>query len=77
MKLSYDKGYKDTVIDKAGLVVGKDNYLLDKETHRPVKDINGEFIKYNQFSGFRKGSVDFVKSDLPSLIKLSKKLRKQ
>ena len=75
MKISYDKQFKDQIITKAGFKVGKDGYLLDAKTNKPVKDINGDFITRTQFSGFSKGSINLVKADLPSLIKLSKKLR--
>jgi hypothetical protein len=77
MRITYDKEYKDVVLDNAGLKAGKDGYIIDKKTNRPVKDINGEFIKYDQFSGYMKGSLDIIRSDLPSLIKLSRKLRRQ
>jgi hypothetical protein len=76
MKISYDSNYKDRIITQAGLTTGADSYLVDKKSKLPVKDINGDLMKHGQFSGLRKGSVDFIKSDLASLIKLSKKLKK-
>lgn len=75
MRITYGKEYKKEILDKAGLTIGKDGYLFDKKTNRPAKDINGELIKFSQFAGFKKGSIQYIKSDVASLIKLSKAMR--
>lgn len=76
MKIIYDSEFKDKVIEIAGLKVGKNKYLIEKKTNKPIKTINGEFVKYDNFGGFRKGSVEVIKSDLTSLIAYSKRKRK-
>lgn len=76
MRITYDKEFKDQVLKLAGLRVGKDNYLFDSKSNLPIKDINGELVKYDQFGGIKKGSVDYIKSDLPSLIKLNRSLNR-
>lgn len=75
MRISYNKEYKDRIIAVAGLRVGDDYYLIDKKTNKPIRDINGELVKYDQFGGFRKGSVEVIKSDLTSLIAYSRTKR--
>lgn len=77
MRITYDKEFKDQVLERIGLKRGQGDLLIDKDTSRPIKDINGDYVKYEQFAGIKKGSVHYVRSDLPSLIKLSKSLRSQ
>lgn len=77
MRITYDEAFKDRIIDKLGLKVGQGGYLIEKKTNRPITDINGDYLKYDQFKGIAKGSVHYIRDDLPSLIKLSKLLRSQ
>jgi nucleoside-specific outer membrane channel protein Tsx len=75
MRITYDESFKNRIIDNVGLRKGSNGYLFDKKTSKPIRDINGDFVKYDQFGGFHKGSVQYVKSDLTSLIALSKSIR--
>jgi hypothetical protein len=75
MRITYDHTIKDQVIKSLGLKKNEDGFLVYVKTNEPILDDDMQQIKYKQFAGVKKGSIHYYKSDLPSLIALSKMIR--
>lgn len=57
----------DKDVDEKGIIIEKD------KPEQKVLTIEGEEISFEKFGGVRKGSEVFIKDNLVSLIKLSKR----
>jgi hypothetical protein len=75
MIISYGSKHRTKVLDSFGLKA-KDGLIVDKKTEIPVADNLGGALSAKRFGGIRKGSFEYINKDIPSLIKLSKKLQK-
>lgn len=71
MTITFDKSAKSLILDSfekkandAGIVVEK------KDPEQTVIAQDGQELTLEQFAGIKKGSEVYIKSDLPSLIKL-------
>jgi hypothetical protein len=75
MRITYSKKYKLNVIESFGFK-SKDGKLVDKTTDKPVIDNLGSEISFKKFAGIRKGSIEIIGKDTPSLINLVKTIKK-
>ena len=75
MKIIYDAATKDLAIKSLGLKKGAEGYLVNASTNEQIVDDDQEPIKYKQFAGIKKGSIHYYKSDLLSIIALSKHIQ--
>jgi hypothetical protein len=73
MRITYSKKYRGKVLDAFGFGV-EDGRIVDKKTGKPAVDNLGAEISKKKFSGFRKGSLDIIGSDTPSLAQLRKNI---
>lgn len=73
--ITFDENSKEEILSCFGKTVDQEGYII--ETDDPTMRVitpDGEEITVEEFAGIRKGSEIFIKSDLPSLIKLIDKL---
>jgi hypothetical protein len=78
--ITFDKNSKKEILDMFGKTTDSEGYLVDKDnTEKRVTDC-GRPIHIDEFAGVMKGlhgNPIFIKGDLPSLIELSDKLKKE
>ncbi len=74
--ITFDKTAKEKILQIFGLTIDEDNFIVE-QTNRSQRVIssNGDEVKLEEFAGIVKGSLIFYKSDLPSLIDLSDRLK--
>lgn len=74
MKITFDDTTKRTILEILGKKVMPDGKVVEKKSpYLPVKTFEGEELHYEDFGGIQKGSEVFIKRDLISLIRLSKR----
>ena len=69
--ITFDATSKQEILSFFGKTTDSDGYLI--EADNPAQRVitpDGEDITLEEFAGIRKGSEIYIKSDLPSLIKL-------
>jgi len=75
-KVTFDSDSKNYVLDILGKTVDMNNYIVEKnDPSQHVFSPNGEPVTLDDFAGVIKGSLVFVKKDLPSIIELADKLK--
>lgn len=70
----FDASAKQFILEIFNKTVNQNNIIIDKTTKEEVLSINGDKIALDEFTGIGKGSLLFVKKDLPSIIELSDRL---
>jgi len=70
----FDSSAKEFVLGVFGKTVDKDGFIIDKNTKEKELSPSLEPLTMNDFAGICKGSLLFVKNDLPSLVDLSDRL---
>lgn len=66
----FDSSAKKFVLETFGKTVDNDNFIIDKTTGEKVLSPDGEEVIFDEFAGIGKGSLLFIKKDLPSIIDL-------
>lgn len=74
--IEFDASAKSGILAFFNKSIDAENYIVEKDnpSQRILAD-DGEEIDIEKFAGITKGSEIFIKSDLPSLIRLSDRLR--
>jgi hypothetical protein len=69
--ITFDASTKEEMLSCFGKTVDKEGYIIEKDfPEQRVITPEGDLISIEEFAGIRKGSEIYLKSDLPSLIKL-------
>lgn len=71
--ITFDSSLKKEILSVFDKDVDKDGYIIEKATGDRVITPEGDEIKLEEFAGISKGSEVFIKSDITSLIKYSKR----
>jgi hypothetical protein len=73
--ITFDEASKREILSFFGKTIDDEGYIVEVEnpTQRVITPY-GEEIKETEFAGIKKGSEEYIKSDLPSLIELIDKL---
>ena len=69
MKITFATKLKEKVLDQFGKAVGNENYIVEKKTGNRILSSEGEDVHLKEFSGIKRGSEIYLKSDIISLIK--------
>ena len=74
IQITFDKSAKKDILDFLNKNVDKDGNIVEKDnpTQR-VLTFDGEEITLEEFGGVQRGSEVFIKNDIISLMRLSKK----
>ncbi len=73
-KINFDKNAKKEILDMLGKTVNNERIIVEKENpSQKVLTFDGEEISLEEFGGIQKGSEVFIKNNLVSLIRLSKR----
>jgi hypothetical protein len=73
IKITFSKESRSVVLDLFNKSLDSEGFIVEKDNlSQRVITIDGEEIHEKEFGGIRKGSEIFFKSDLPSLIDLSR-----
>ena len=74
IKITFDKSCKKDILKFIGKNIDNEDFIVEESdfTQR-VLTFEGEEINIDEFGGVQKGSEVFIKNDLISLIRLSKK----
>ncbi|MCK4730279.1 MAG: hypothetical protein KAT28_03085 [Candidatus Aenigmarchaeota archaeon] len=73
--ITFDKSVKKDILALLGKDINEDNLIVEKtDLEQKVLTFEGEEISLEEFGGIQKGSEVFIKNNLVSLIKLSKKV---
>ena len=73
MQLLFDKSAKREILELFGKDIDNENYITEKNSSQRVLTFDGEEVSLEEFGGIQKGSEVFVKNNLVSLIRLSKR----
>ncbi len=74
--ITFDKSASDFILETFNKITDKDGYVVEKEnTEQKVLTPDGLEMQQEEFGGIKKGSEIYIKSDLPSVIKLSDNLK--
>lgn len=74
-KITFDKSASTFILDLFDKTIDKDGYIVEKsKPSQRVLAIDEQEIKLEEFAGVKKGSEVFLKSDLPSVIKLADRI---
>jgi hypothetical protein len=68
--ITFDESMKEEMLSCFGKTIDAEGYIAEKDTGQRVITPEGDFVPIEEFAGIRKGSEIYIKSDLPSLIKL-------
>lgn len=74
VSLTFDKSLKKEILGFFNKEVNKEGIIV--ETSNPSQEVlstDGQEVKIEEFGGIKKGSEVFIKNDLISLMRLSKK----
>ncbi len=72
--ITFDGSMKREILDIFDKTVNVDNVIIEKgNPHQKVLTFDGEELTLEEFGGIQKGSEVFIKNDLISLMRLSKK----
>jgi len=70
----FDKSVKKEILDILNKTVDKDGLIVEKDNpEQKVLTFDGQEISQDEFGGVQKGSEVFIKNNLVSLMRLSKK----
>lgn len=69
-KLIFDPVLKNYILEVFDKDTDSEGYIVEKSTHMRVLSIDAEEVDKRNFAGIKRGSEIFIKSDLPSLIRL-------
>lgn len=73
-KINFDKNAKEEILNILGKAVNTEGIIVEKENpSQKVLTFDGEEISLEEFGGIQKGSEVFIKNNLVSLIRLSKR----
>lgn len=74
--ITFDQSAKNHILDLFDAAVDDDGYLVEKNdsTHR-IMSPDGVEISSDKFAGVKPGSIQFLRSDLPSLLALYDRLQ--
>lgn len=72
-QIVFDKSAKTEVLELLGKGIDKEGYIVEKDSTQRVLTFDGEEISLDEFGGIQKGSEVFIKNNLVSLIRLSKR----
>lgn len=72
-QIVFDKNAKREILELLGKDIDKEGYITEKGTSQRVLTFDGEEISLEEFGGIQKGSEVFIKNNLVSLIRLSKR----
>lgn len=71
--LTFDRSMKKEVLGFFNKQVNKEGIIVEKSNPlQAVMSTDGQEVKVDEFGGIKKGSEVFIKSDLISLMRLSK-----
>ena len=74
MKITFDKAIKKDILLLLDKVVNEDDSVVEKDNpNQKVLAFDGQELTLEEFGGVQKGSEVFIKQDLVSLMRLSKK----
>ena len=74
IKIVFSKEAKLEVLNLLNKNIDKDSLIVEKDNpSQKVLTFEGEEIHFDQFGGVQKGSEVFIKNNLVSLIRLSKR----
>jgi len=74
MKITFDKAIKKDILLLLDKVVNEDDSVVEKNNpNQKVLAFDGQELTLEEFGGVQKGSEVFIKQDLVSLMRLSKK----
>jgi hypothetical protein len=68
MNIYYDKSLKRDLMKSHNLDIDESNYIIDKKSRKRILDINKEYIKANQFGGFKKGSIQYLTENIQTIL---------
>ena len=69
--ITFDESTKEEILSCFGKTIDKEGYIVERDNpEQRVTTPEGDFVPIQEFAGIRKGSEIYLKSDLPSLIKL-------
>lgn len=72
--ITFNESSRNEILEAFGKTFDKERRIVEKSNpEQRVLTPDGEEINIDEFAGIIKGSQIFVKSDLPSLIKFSKR----
>lgn len=75
--ITFDKSVREFIFDTFDKTLDKEGFLVEKDNlNQKVLTPEGLEIKEDEFGGVKKGSEVYIKSDLPSIIKLSDSLKR-
>ncbi|MCK5176893.1 MAG: hypothetical protein KAQ92_04155 [Candidatus Aenigmarchaeota archaeon] len=74
--ISFTADAKEDILDLYDKTIDDNGFIVEKEnTNQKVLTKNGEDIHIDEWGGIIKGSEEFIKSDIFSLIQLARKLK--
>lgn len=73
--ITFDSSAKRDVLDMFGIGINTDGFLVEKNNPKQRILVDGQEVEERYFAGIEKGSIVILKSDLPSLIDLSDRLK--
>ena len=72
--ITFDKSVRKEILALLNKTVNEDNLIVEKDKpEQKVLTFDGQEISIEEFGGVQKGSEVFIKDDLVSLMRLSKK----
>ena len=72
--LTFDDSVKEEILDFFDKTIDSEGFIVEKDnTNQKILSEDGQEVKIEEFGGIKKGSEDFIKKDLISLMRLSKK----
>lgn len=73
-KITFDKSVKKDILDFLDKSIDDDEFIVEKDnSNQKVLTFDGEEITTEEFGGIKKGSEVFIKNDIVSLMRFSKK----
>ncbi|MBU0662702.1 MAG: hypothetical protein ABH854_00585 [Candidatus Diapherotrites archaeon] len=73
-QITFDKNARKDILDLLDKTVDEDGLIVEKEKpEQKVLTFDGEEISLEEFGGVKRGSEVFIKDNLVSLIRLSKR----
>ena len=73
--ITFDDSTKEEMLSCFGKTVDEEGYIIERDTGQRVVTREGGLVPIEEFAGIQKGSEIYLKSDLPSLIKLLDSIR--
>lgn len=72
--LTFGKAVKKEILGFLNKAIDEDGFIVEKENpNQKVLTFDGEEITEDEFGGIKRGSEVFIKNDIVSLMRLSKK----